>query len=69
MASALTAVEPSDREEISRRCEIIDRTIIERFGNQRATAAGAPSCTLVGSTAHQRRGLAIAAQEYEWTPL
>lgn len=34
VASALTAIEPSDREEISRRCEIIDRTIIERSGTR-----------------------------------
>lgn len=32
VASALTALEPSERSEISRRCEIIDRTIVEASG-------------------------------------
>lgn len=32
VASALTALEISDRDEISRRCDIIDQTIIERSG-------------------------------------
>ena len=32
VASALTAIEPCDREEISRRCDIIDQAIIERSG-------------------------------------
>jgi len=33
VASALTALEPDDRSEISRRCEIIDRTIVETSGS------------------------------------
>lgn len=33
VASALTALEPNDRSEISRRCEIIDRTIVETSGS------------------------------------
>ena len=32
VASALTAIEPSDRKEISRRCDIVDQTVIERSG-------------------------------------
>lgn len=34
VASALTALEPGDRSEISRRCEIIDKTIIETSGQK-----------------------------------
>ena len=33
VASALTALEPEHRSEISRRCEIIDRTIVETSGS------------------------------------
>ena len=33
VASALTALEPDERSEISRRCEVIDRTIIETSGS------------------------------------
>lgn len=34
VASALTALDPDDRYEISRRCEIIDKTIIETSGQR-----------------------------------
>lgn len=33
VASALTALEPDERSEISRRCEVIDRTIVETSGS------------------------------------
>ena len=54
VASALTALEPGQRAAISRRCEIIDRTIIEASGGSRPPVAGSPP-RLVASARAQRQ--------------